>query len=100
MVDDTQYVIVPNTTEILTGGADGQPSRTANDNGHYVAKLVKEGYRITHKASNKDSVHYVLIKFNPNSQPRTRYPRAGAVDDVVPTEPTEDPINIDDPIPF
>ncbi len=94
MLDDAQYVIVPNETE-YSSKADRQPFRQANDNGHYVAELVLKGYRIIRAASNRDSIHYVLIKFKNDRSDRTN---AGSDEPILDAVGEDDnaPITLDD----
>lgn len=97
MVDDSKYVIVPNKTEIGSGLGKDEPIYSSNDNGRYVAALIAQGYRVIKSASNKDSVHYVLIKFKPGTRPT----RAGETPGTTPLEDEiTTPTPADEPIPF
>lgn len=77
MVDDSQYIIVPNTEQA-----------GHNTQGDLIAKLITQGYRIIAKQSCRDVCHYVLIQF----KPRTRPARAG---DQTPEHPTNPDIDLD-----
>jgi hypothetical protein len=77
MVDDSKYIIVPNTS---------QPGTFANPAGDELARLVLEGYRIIAKQSCRDVCHYILIKFKPGTKPKDR--------DVIPLRSGVDPSTI------
>jgi hypothetical protein len=79
MVDDSKYIIVPNTTDTVTH---------SNGAGDKLAELVLDNYRIISKMGARDGIHYILIKFKPGTRPA----RAG---DQTPEHPTNPDIDLD-----